>query len=111
MRLSRRVVSLSVASRKRDLGIKAALGASPRAIALDVLKYAAKQIGAGLALGAIAGTMASSYLRTAITDFEPTPYAPAALAFGLLLCVGVCACLAPALRATHIDPVAILQEE
>jgi putative ABC transport system permease protein len=105
------VVSLSVASRKRDLGIKAALGASPRAIALDVLKYAAKQIGAGLALGAIAGAIASSYLRTAITDFEPTPWAPAALAFGLLLCAGVCACLAPARRAAHVDPAAILQEE
>lgn len=105
------IVSLSVASRKRDLGIRAALGASPQALALDLLGNATRQIGAGLAIGAIGGTIACSYLRSIVTGFELAPLAPAAGALGFLLCVGVCACLGPVLRAAHVDPTVVLQEE
>jgi putative ABC transport system permease protein len=105
------VVSLSVASRTTDLGIKAALGASPRALALDVLRSAGKQIGSGLALGAIGGTLVSSYLRVRINGFEVAPLMPAISAFSSLLLAGFCACLAPARRAANVNPAALLHDE
>lgn len=104
------IVSLSVASRKRDLGIKAALGAAPITLLLDVLGNAAKQMGTGLTIGAVAGTLAALYLRTAVAGFEVASFVLTAATLFLLLVAGVGACLIPALRASRVDPVVVLRE-
>jgi putative ABC transport system permease protein len=67
------LVSVSVASRKRDLGIKTALGASPRTIALDVLGNAAQQMGTGMMIGATAGILAAQYLRGVVPALKSPP--------------------------------------
>ncbi len=104
------IVSLSVASRKRDLGIKAALGASPGTLLLDVLGNAAKQMGTGLTIGAVAGTLAALYLRTVVVGFEVASLVLTTAALFLLLLAGVGACIVPALRAARVDPAIVFRE-
>jgi hypothetical protein len=105
------VVSISVASRKRDYGIRAALGAAPRALAFDVLGSTAGQIGTGLAIGAVAGLLASRYVRSMVAGFEAAPFLATASALGLLFCTGVLTCLVPALQAARVNPTVALREE
>jgi hypothetical protein len=105
------VVSMSVASRKRDLAIKAAIGASPRAIALEVLGNAAGQVAFGLIVGAAAGTLAARYLRSLVQGLEVAPAGVVTGTLALLFCAGMAACLAPAIRAAGVNPTAALREE
>jgi putative ABC transport system permease protein len=105
------VISLWVASRKRDLEIKAALGATPRAIALGVVGSTARQMGMGLATGATAGTVACFYLRNTVVGFDLAPLIAIAGVLGSMLCVGICSCLAPVWRAAHVNPALVFREE
>jgi ABC-type antimicrobial peptide transport system permease subunit len=102
---------MSVASRKRDLAIKAAIGASPRAIALEVLGNAAGQVAFGLIVGAAAGTLAARYLRSLVQGLEVAPAGVVTGTLALLFCAGMAACLAPAIRAAGVNPTAALREE
>jgi putative ABC transport system permease protein len=104
------IVSLSVASRKRDLGIKAALGAAPGTILRDILGSAAKQMGTGLTIGSVAGTLAALYLRSTVPGFEVASFVLTTSALFLLLLAGVGACVVPALRAARVDPVLVFRE-
>jgi predicted permease len=105
------VISLWVASRKRDLEIKAALGATPRAIALGVVGSTARQLGTGLAIGATAGTVACFYLRNTVVGFDLAPLIATAGVLVSMLCVGICSCLAPVWRAGHVNPALVFREE
>jgi ABC-type antimicrobial peptide transport system permease subunit len=104
------VVSVSVANRKQDMAIKAAIGASPRAVATEVLGNAARQVGVGLAIGVTAGVVASNYMRTMVQGFQVAPATLLGVVLGLLFCAGIAACLAPAMRAARIDPANALRE-
>jgi len=105
------VVSVSVASRKRDMSIKAALGATPRLIALETLGTAARQVGIGLALGVTGGTLALGYLRSMVQGLESAPAAVVAGMIALLFCVGMGACLGPAMHGARVNPTAALSEQ
>ncbi|HEY7336477.1 MAG TPA: hypothetical protein VH639_16410 [Bryobacteraceae bacterium] len=93
------------------LEIKAALGATPRAIALGVVGNTARQMGTGLAIGATAGTTACFYLRNTVVGFDLAPLIATAGVLGSMLCVGICSCLAPVLRAAHVNPALVFREE
>jgi ABC-type antimicrobial peptide transport system permease subunit len=105
------VLSYIVAQRRRELGIRMALGADCRAVATLVLTHALRQaavavpIGALLALGA-ARVFAANVMMVDV--FDGPSYAA-----GMLVVVGACvaASLAPAVRAMRIDPASTLRAE
>jgi putative ABC transport system permease protein len=105
------IVSLSAVSRKRELGIRVALGAVPQAMILQILGSAARQMGMGLAIGTAAATIACLHLRSMVDGLALAPWAWTGGVLISLFCVGMSACLGPALRAAHVDPTLVLREE
>jgi putative ABC transport system permease protein len=100
-----------VASRKRELGIRVALGADPIRILKLVTRSAAVIVLGGVTAGLVVAYPLSSALRSrlyGIEHLDPVSYGTAALALGL---VALLACLAPAREALRADPVAVLRDE
>jgi putative ABC transport system permease protein len=105
------VVHQSVVARTQEIGIRMALGASKLSVLRMILWSAVGLAGAGLGLGLIGvlalGRTVSSFL------YETSPQDPLvhAAVVALLVVVTSVACLAPARRATQIDPMEALRYE
>jgi putative ABC transport system permease protein len=105
------MLSYTVRSRVREIGIRMALGASNNDIIRMVLADGLKPILVGVALGlaaALALSRVVSSLIFGVRATDPLTFAAVAL---LVLLVGIFATITPACRATRIDPVRTLHEE
>ncbi|MEJ2541443.1 MAG: ABC transporter permease [Gemmatimonadota bacterium] len=105
------VTSYSVEQRRREMGIRIALGAEGGRIGSMVLKDGLRVAAIGLALGllgawALSGVMESVLYGVDATDLVTFLSVPVVL-FG----VAAAASLIPAFRATRVDPVKVLKEE
>ena len=105
------VMAYSVAERRREIGIRMALGARAENVVLMVFRQAAPIAVAGLALGFAAALGLTHLIQSAL--FEVTATDPMTYAAGLLLLltVAVIASLIPARRATLVDPTVALKYE
>jgi predicted permease len=105
------VLAFDVAQRTREIGIRSALGARKGRLLRTVVTQGTSLGAAGVAVGLGVAYLAAPY--TAELLFEVSPRDPAIFAgVGLvLLAVSLAASLAPALRATRVDPVAALKSE
>lgn len=105
------VISYSVEQRKRELGIRIALGAQGGNMIQLVMKEVLILAALGLTAG-IAVMLALSRLLSSIL-FETQPYDAVTLlsAGAVLLAVAICAAYLPAVRATRIDPMFTLRSE
>jgi putative ABC transport system permease protein len=105
------VMSYSVALRRREIGIRMALGAQPdtvRALVVsDAVKIGAAGLAAGL-LGALATTRVLQDLLFGVRASDPTTFLEVS---ALLLGVLVVAAYLPARRATQVDPIVALRTE
>ena len=101
----------AVTERSSEIGIRMALGASPRAVFALVMKEGAVLVGAG-ALAGVAGTLfLTRYLATLLYGVTPTdPFTYAAVVIGLALAASAASFL-PARRAAVLDPVVALRHE
>jgi predicted permease len=99
------LMSFTVAQRTREIGIRAALGAHPRRILAVVFGRVARQ----LALGLLAGSLASGAL-VSLTGLAPARAAALLLAVAaIMLAVGLLAALGPARRGLRIEPTEALR--
>jgi putative ABC transport system permease protein len=105
------VLSYVVEGRRKEIGVRMALGAVPSHILSMVLSRAAVTIGMGLALG----FMVAVWLERLVMAFvyrgvqrDPLVYAGAAL---LLVALGLLAAYVPARRAARVDPLIALRAE
>ena len=104
------VLSYSVTLRRRELGIRAALGASRRDLLALVVRQGLIATGAGLAVGLGLAVVAARLMRTLLFGIEPMDVPSFAASAGLLLVVALAACLVPARRAAASDPRHTLNE-
>jgi predicted permease len=105
------VVAYAAAQRTQEIGIRIAMGASPRDILKMVLRQGLGVVGIGLALGliiALAGTRVMSGLFVGIKPTDPLTFVSVVL---LLTAIALFACWIPARRATRIDPLVALRYE
>lgn len=105
------VMAYLVSSGTRELGVRMALGASPRAILGLVLSHGMALAGAGLAVGlvlAVALSRVMGSLLFGIGSADPWTLGPVALLMGL---VALLASAVPAWRAARVDPVDSLRAE
>ena len=105
------VMSLSVRRRRREMGLRLALGAAPRRLLRFVLGRALLLVLGGLLAGLLAAGGVARLLAGqlyGVSPSDPTVYLGTA---GLLLLLGLAAALTPALRAAWIDPLETLREE
>jgi putative ABC transport system permease protein len=105
------VLSYNVATRWREIGIRAALGADARDIVTLVVRDGLAVTAVGLLLGLGVAAAGGRLLQAALFGIEPLD--PAAFMFAplVLLVVALIACVIPALRATRIDPALALRAE
>jgi predicted permease len=97
------VMSQLFAARKRELSIRGALGATAPSLLRLVLWQNARLGIAGTVLGSVGAWMASRWLQSRLTSFEPSGILEfAGVALGVLLLTQL-ASLVPALRATRLD--------
>jgi predicted permease len=104
------VMAYLVTQRRREFGIRLALGAAGRDILGVVLGHGLRLVVVGLVLG-IAAAAALSRLLEALLFGVTTTDPASAMAVALLAAVAVLACLVPALRATRVDPVIALRAD
>jgi predicted permease len=105
------VVSYSVAQRTREMGLRMALGATPRTVARGVLRQAMLPVAIGLGVGLVVAIAAGRAVRSMLFDVTPMDPITLVSVSGLLLTVGVVACYMPARRAMRIDPLVALRTE
>ena len=104
------LMAFTVAQRRREIGIRSALGAQPGHLVTAVFRRAFWQIGAGSTVGMLAAYLAGRYVPIEQIGGLPIPgILPGAAAFMLL--VGVLASLGPARRGLRIDPTEALRSE
>jgi len=105
------VLAESVAQRKREFGIRLALGARPADILRQVVWHSLKLTSIGLAialpLSLLISRAVSHYVFGLITTNLGVPLFFAAI----LMAVGVIAAYQPAARAMHLDPIVTLRHE
>jgi len=105
------VMAYSVAQRTQEIGIRMALGASPRGILTSVMWRAGALALAGAAVGLAASLALIPILRSllyGISSLDPSVFAASAV---LLLVIAAGAALRPALRAARVDPAVSLRWE
>jgi predicted permease len=104
------LMAFTVAQRRREIGIRSALGADPMRLMAAVFRRASRQIGSGAAVGMLAAYLADRYVPIEQIGGLPIPgIFPAAAA--LMLLIGVSAALGPARRGVRIDPTESLRSE
>ena len=105
------VLSHSVNQRRREIGIRMALGAGTGDVLSHVVMNAAWTVLIGLAIGlaaAFAATRSMAGLLFEVSALDPLAFAVAAVA---MMIVGLVAALVPASRASRVDPVTALRSE
>jgi putative ABC transport system permease protein len=105
------MLAYSVAQRAREMGIRIALGAQPKAVFGLVIRQGMALVGVGVVLGVGAALAATRLLTTQLFNVGPTdPTVFVGVAITLSL-AGLAACVIPARRATKADPISALRIE
>lgn len=104
-------LNYSVLQRRREIGIRMALGAQRREILSRIVGQGMGMAGAGVIVGLIAASALSRLLTSLLYDIEPTDPTLLGGATGLIVIVALCACYVPARRAAKVDPMEALRHE
>ena len=105
------VMSFLVAQRRREIGVRMALGATPGSIVRLTLGFAARSMAAGLVIGGAGAFVATRWLRAQLFQVAPGDPRPVAIAAALLVLVALLAAAGPARRAARVDPMTTLRAE
>ena len=105
------VVASIVSTRRREIGVRAAMGASPGSLLRWVMSHALVPVVVGILIGVPAAHAATRILGNrlyGVERFDPGSYAAAA---ALLLVVSAVAALVPGLSATRVSATEVLRAE
>jgi predicted permease len=104
------LVALAVTARRREIGIRIAIGAEPRRVVWELASHGARLVGVGAGCGLLLTILAQRELRAmlfGVAPLDPLTLAAAVCGLGFAAAVGT---LVPALRASRIDPVSAMRE-
>jgi putative ABC transport system permease protein len=104
------VLSYIVRGSTREIGVRIAVGASPRAVAAMVLRQALRWSTTGVAIGLVLAVLATRVLENFLYGVSPTdPWTFGGVTLILVL-VACAAAVVPAARASRLDPIVALKE-
>jgi putative ABC transport system permease protein len=105
------VLAQLVSYRRREFGIRLALGATPGGILGLVLRQGLVFVGAGLAIGIVIAIFAGNLVKSFLYQVKPADVWTYCGVVVLLLLVGSVAALIPARRAAAVEPMTAIREE
>jgi len=105
------VVGFLVAQQTREIGVRMALGATPRTILKLILSSVARWTIAGSALGLLGAWLCTRLLESLLFQVRAHDPYLLTLALGILLAVAFFAAWLPARRAMRVDPMVALRYE
>jgi ABC-type antimicrobial peptide transport system permease subunit len=105
------VLSQYVSSRRRELGIRLALGSTPRNVLSMIMGRGSLLVSVGLGIGIILSLSGARLVTSFLFGVTPLDATSYLIASSLLLVLGNTAALAPAISAARIDPGRTLRDE
>ena len=103
------VLAGTIAERTREIGIRTALGASARDVAMLVTRQALLLVATGAVFGMVGALVIGRYLQSLLFEVEPVDVPTLAAAALLALLTGAAATLVPTVRALRIQPTEALR--
>jgi putative ABC transport system permease protein len=97
--------------RRREIGVRIALGAARQQVVAMVLSRVTALVALGIVIGTAVSLWASRFVAALLYDVEPRDPATLASAAVVLALVGLAAGWLPARRAAHVDPAVVLRDE
>ena len=104
------IQAYSVNQRKREIGLRMALGAAHASVLRLILKQGMSLVLTGVLIGFVAALFVGQLLSSMLYGVSPSDPISIAVAAAVLLAVALLACYLPARRATRVDPIVALRE-
>jgi ABC-type antimicrobial peptide transport system permease subunit len=105
------VLDYSVFRRRREIGIRMAIGAQAGDIARRVTFDIVGWIFAGSLVGVALGIASARYIESLLYQVKATDFSALAAPALALIAAAILAALPPVIRAVHVDPVSVLRSE
>jgi predicted permease len=105
------VISFAVARRRRELGIRLAIGARPAEILTMILRSGATLALAGTVFGLLLAAAVTRFTTSLLYGVSPADPVTFIAVPAFLLTVTIIACVVPARAAARLDPVEVLRNE
>ena len=105
------LLSLLVASRRHEIGVRLAIGASPTSVARRIIAESLRTTSFGVILGVGLSFPATRVVEHLLVGVSRNDASTLALSVSLLLLIAATGALFPAIRAAHIDPATVLRAE
>jgi len=104
------VIAFLVAERRREIGVRMALGAHAGRVLREVVLRGMRPVAVGLVLGLGAALLLGRAVGGLFYQVKPSDPISLGAAIAILLAAGVIGCLAPAIKAARTDPGGVLRE-
>ncbi len=105
------VLAFVVSQRRREIGVRIALGATAGDVVRVVLREGVRLVGAGMAVGVALSIAVTRVMSSLLFGTSPTDAVSFAAAAALLAAIALTASIVPALRASRVDPLTALRDE
>jgi putative ABC transport system permease protein len=105
------LIAYTVTWRRREIGVRIALGARARSVVMMVVIQGLWLIVAGLALGGVVTIFATRLMSSLLFQVKPTDPVALMVACGALVVLAGLACYLPARRAAALDPSIVFRDE
>jgi putative ABC transport system permease protein len=104
------MMAYSVGRRRREIGLRVALGADQSSVLALVLRQGMQLVGIGVIIGLAASMLAARALSNLLFDVSPLDPIGLGVASLILVMVALAACYLPARRASRVDPLEALRD-
>jgi putative ABC transport system permease protein len=105
------ILSYMVSERRREIGIRMALGAARQSVIRMVMGQGVAIAGAGLVAGLLGALAFNRVMATLLFGVAPTDPTTFLVVAATIIAVAVVACFLPAQRAAQVDPIVVLRDE
>ena len=105
------VVAYSVGQRRKEIGVRRALGATPARVIRSLVSGSAWQFAAGLGIGLAVGLILARILTRTLQSIVGTNLSMVLIVLVVMLASAGLACIVPVRRALRVDPMEALRDE